>query len=212
MRLLFLSSLQGSNNRTLRHVLGSWYRKGKFGYIPSFPDPYGVYFQQTKDWFLQQDPKGELRYLDIFDKSVRWWAERLKEFSGFVISGGNPFTLLLGLKRSGMGDSLVQIAKETDKPILGVDEGGEALTPEVWSKKAEGLHVVDFGIVPHYKKAESGRIERMVEEGHVPDAYAIPDTSALEVDDQRIIPIGEVVHLFRVGHTPKMFTPTEARG
>lgn len=212
MRLLFLSSTRGNNNRELKSLVGDWYKKGKIGYIPSFPDPFGVYFQETKDWFLKQDPKGELRYLDIFDKSVKWWAERLKEFSGFIISGGNPFTLLLGLKRSGMGDSLVQIARETNKPILGIDEGGVVLTPEIGTHNDEGLHVVDFGFYPHYKKIDSGKVGRLIDKGHIPDVYVVEDASGLGVEGNKIIPIGTVIHLFRDHHAPEMLTPAEARG
>ena len=218
MRLLFLSSAGGHNNRIIGFLIKDWYGEGKIGYIPSSPDPYGQIFQETKDWFCRQDPKRELKYLDIFDKSVRWWPDRLDEFSGFFINGGNASILHLGLQRSGMGQSLIQIAKDTEKPILGVDEGGMALTPEMGptlkdvTRHEEGLHVVDFGFWPHYETSSSKSVDQFAAKSHLPDVYAVTDASGLKVEGNMITPIGHVYHFVQGRRDLERFTPAEVKG
>lgn len=211
MRLLFLSETRGNNNRDIKSLVKSWYGKGKIGYIPSSPDPLGKYFQEAKDWIQSANPQSELKYLDIFDKSVKWWKELLNEFSGFYISGGDISNLLSGLRNSGMGETLARIARETEKPILGVSEGGIALTPEI-NLNTAGLNLVKFEFCPHYKGKNSQKVENYLDKSKVDDFYGVSEDSGLEVDGKNIIPIGQVYHFSLQHHAPESFTSSESKG
>ncbi|MDP1710506.1 MAG: Type 1 glutamine amidotransferase-like domain-containing protein [candidate division WWE3 bacterium] len=204
MRLLFISNTRGNKNPKIKSILGRWLgEEAKIGYVPSSSDPTRKYFAEVEEWFQGILKNARLFYLGIHDRKIGY--EELLEFDCLYLSGGNTYSLISGLGKSGAGEALKKIAESSEKPIIGVSAGGIVLTPDIRSAEAEndlgvtdfrGLALVDFGFYPHFKerskedlKCVKAFLDRV--EG-VEEVYALLDHSGLVWQDGVATPLGPV--------------------
>lgn len=204
MKLLFLSNTRGNPDPSIADLLKSWFtNQTKIGYIPSSSDPTRKYFKETENWLRAIQSGIKVDYLEIHD-GKKWEFDSVKDYNHFFISGGNTYHLLDGLRRSGMGNVIKKISRETDRGILGVSAGGIVLTPDIRSATAEndlgikdhdGLGLVDFGFCPHFKENDETifqEINTFFDETKIEKVYALPEYSGMLYDNDLLKPLGEV--------------------
>lgn len=100
--------------------------------------------------------------------------EKLMKSNILVISGGNPFQLLINLRKSGLDNAITQFVKKKEFVLAGYSAGAYILTPTLHTakifnennpggKKFEtqdtlkdftGLGIVDFEIIAHYSETQ----------------------------------------------------------
>ncbi len=217
MRLLFLSNTRGNTLPEVVNIASAWLGGEKrVGYIPSATDSERKYFKEVEDWFGSINFGIKLEYLEIYD-GTEWMSEQLEKYDGLFISGGNTYTLLKGLRDSGMGECIKNIARETEKPIIGVSAGGIVLTPDITSARAEnevglsdfsGLSLVKFGFYPHYNKDAEGdnEIRGYLNKKVTDEVFAATDVSGLITEKDKITPLGEVYRFEYSDLNPETFT------
>lgn len=198
MRLLFLSNTRTNENEEILNLISSLLpMNSKIGYIPSNPDNDRKYFKETENWFKKIGNNYIFEYLDIHNRKD-WQFNKINNFDGFFISGGNTYNLLRSVNDSGMAEALKKIAKETEKPIIGVSAGGIILTPNISIASDEqtiespdhiGLNLVGFGFCPHFDEGNLSKdqaIANYKQETGIIRVYAVPDTSAVFVEGHKI--------------------------
>jgi len=127
----------------------------------------------------------EVNQLDLreyFEKQVEL-EEKIKEYDGIWLTGGNAFVLILAMKLSGL-DKIIKNYYEDNRDflyggfsaatyVLGptlkgmhlVDDVNEKPYGEQYETTWEGLGILDYVIVPHYKSdhSESQSVEQSIE-------------------------------------------------
>ncbi len=91
--------------------------------------------------------------------------EKLERANILVITGGNTFTLLRNLKKSGLDKSIKEFSQKQELILAGFSAGAIVLTPTieicnlpgfdenlVGLEDLVGLNIVDFEIFPHYSE------------------------------------------------------------
>lgn len=91
--------------------------------------------------------------------------EKLNKANILVITGGNTFTLLRNLKKSGLDKSVKEFSQKQEFILAGFSAGAIVLTPTieicnlpdfdenlVELKDLSGLNILDFEIFPHYSE------------------------------------------------------------
>lgn len=88
-------------------------------------------------------------------------AKELKNYSCFIISGGDPGYLLQTLQDSLVWDKISSLHKQ-GATIIGSSAGAMVLAPQVWTRVYDfdeygqlyswepGLNLIDFGVIPHF--------------------------------------------------------------
>lgn len=89
--------------------------------------------------------------------------EKLLQSNILVISGGNTFTLLNNLRKSGLDKTISEFVEKSEFSIAGYSAGAIVLTPSIAICKLPGfdantvniedftgLGIVDFEVFPHY--------------------------------------------------------------
>jgi peptidase E len=197
MTLIFLSNTRTNETRELFDLIVRLLpNNSKIGYISSSPDNERKYLHETEGWFAKTGNKYIFEYLDIHNEKD-WTFDRIENFDGFFISGGNTYNLMNAINNSGMRESLIKIAHDTEKPIIGVSAGGIILTPNISIASAEneigllnhsGLGLVNFGFYPHFNNSPSEiqEIEEFKNTTGLSKVYAVSDTSAVLVDNSGI--------------------------
>lgn len=101
--------------------------------------------------------------------------EKLQSANIVMLTGGNTFTLLRNLRRSGLDKALIDFAKRDNIVLAGFSAGAAVLTPTInivnkeWSYGKDinsvnlddisGLNIVNFEVLPHFKKADIPDLE-----------------------------------------------------
>jgi peptidase E len=119
--------------------------------------------------------------LDYIDNSIidaTGEIEKLNKSNILIISGGDPFQLLLNLRSSGLDKAISQFIKKEDVIIAGYSAGAYVLTPSLEIAKLfnenypggkkyktqdqikdfKGLGIVDFEIFTHYSEVHHKKI------------------------------------------------------
>lgn len=91
--------------------------------------------------------------------------EKLQKANILIITGGNTFTLLKNLKKSGLDKNIKEFAQKQEFILAGFSAGAIVLTPTieicnlpgfdenlVGLEDLVGLNIVDFEIFPHYSE------------------------------------------------------------
>ncbi len=120
--------------------------------------------------------------------------EKLLNSNILVITGGNTFTLLRNLRRSGLDKAIKKFSKKNNFVLAGFSAGAIVLTPtikicnaplydenEVGLKNLKGLGIVNFEVFPHYSKKWKGFLEKY-ERGNKTKVKRIADDKTLVLD------------------------------
>lgn len=204
MKLLLLSNTRTNENEDILNLISTLLTSNsRIGYIPSAPDSERKYLKETELWFSKTGNTYTFDYLDIHNKKYLSLND-IKSYDGFFISGGNTYSLITALRNSGMTETLKQVARDCEKPIIGVSAGGIVLTPDIRTATSEnesgitdhsGLNLISFGFYPHFdlnNQSESKEIEVYKKTTGISQVYAVPDTSAIYVIGSEIVTIGNV--------------------
>lgn len=98
--------------------------------------------------------------------------EKLNRANILVITGGNTFTLLRNLKKSGLDKSIKEFVQKQEFVLAGFSAGAIVLTPTINICKLPGfdenlvelndlisLNLVDFEVFPHYSDDKKEMLE-----------------------------------------------------
>lgn len=135
-----------------------------FGYMPSdganCPEKY---INEWRNYATDYGYDFELINNSLEGEAAINEADKLLRCGVLVISGGNTFTLLRNLKRSGLDKTILEFSKRDNYVIVGFSAGAIVMTPTieicntpgfdenlVALVNLEGLNLVDFEVFPHY--------------------------------------------------------------
>ena len=122
----------------------------------------------------------QLEYIDNTAANKRKEIKKLNRSNILIISGGNPFTLLNNLRKSGLDKAIVKFTRKKEFILVGYSAGALILTPSLIIAKIisendpdkmkylsqidlhnlNGLGIVEFEIIPHYSKVKHEKIIR----------------------------------------------------
>jgi len=143
-----------------------------------------------------------LKYIDnsvIDDANEK---EKLRNSNILIISGGDPFQLLVNLRKSGLGTAITEFTKKEEFIIAGYSAGAYVLTPTLEIAKLfnesylggkkyktqdkikdfTGLGIVDFEIFAHYSEVHHKKILDHYIESRSKNVKTIADNEFLVVD------------------------------
>lgn len=99
--------------------------------------------------------------------------KKLEQANILCISGGNTFTLLRNLKRSGLDEAIVEFTKKPEFVLGGFSAGALVLSPTikvcetdnfdeniVELKDLIALSIVEFEVFPHYEEKFEDQVQR----------------------------------------------------
>ena len=141
--------------------------------VPNTPQEY------FDDWeSFAKKFKVNLEYIDNSAIDATSEKEKLRNSNILVISGGDPFQLLINLRKSGLDSAIIQFTKRDEFILAGYSAGAYVLTPTLEIAKIfnenypggkkyktqddlkdfTGLGIVDFEICAHYSEAHHKHI------------------------------------------------------
>jgi len=119
------------------------------------------YTDLWKSWAKDHDTK--FLFIDNSKEDAKEEIKKLLSANILVITGGNTFTLLRNLKRSGLDKAIIDFSKKDNFVINGFSAGALILSPTinicnlpnydenlVELKDLSGLNLVDYEVFPHY--------------------------------------------------------------
>jgi peptidase E len=133
----------------------------------------------TKDFSINLD------YVDNTAIDIINEREKLRKSNILIISGGDPFQLLINLRDSGLDSAIIQFAKKDEFIIAGYSAGAYVLSPTLAIAKLfnenypggkkyitqdkiknfTGLGIVDFEVCTHYlEKKHKNFLENYIEQ------------------------------------------------
>ncbi len=175
---------------------------------------------RSKRWMINELSKmanyigGIIDFVNIraYDKAEI--KKRLQNADLMYIVGGNNFILSDLFKETGFDDLLKEFVKE--KVIMGTSAGSIVLgrqieSDEYWKArygvaneeiKNKALGLVDFNIVPHYKREDHKQWDKEFLEKTLVDnpfeVYAVKDEQAIIYDEENVSFIGGEVEIFGI--------------
>ena len=128
--------------------------------------------------------------------------EKLMKSNILVISGGDPFQLLINLRKSGLDNAITQFTKKKEFILAGYSAGAYILTPILENAKIfnenypggkkyktqdklkdfTGLGIVDFEIIAHYSETQHREIFKNYIENNRRIVKTIADNQFLVID------------------------------
>jgi dipeptidase E len=197
LRLVLYSDFDHPGNLAIHERLLELIGKARprVGYVSSSPDPERIYFDGTRAHYAELGASLAC-YTDELDDRADSFAALL-DCDAIHLSGGNTFSFLAWLRRTGRLPALQTYARERGV-LAGVSAGAILMTPDVrsaaWCGDANvpsvndfrGLGLVPFSFLPH----AGSRGVSMPTAGDlalVPSPlYACPDGSGLVVEGDSI--------------------------
>jgi len=165
--------------------------------VPNTPQKY------LDDWEgFAKEFNANLEYIDNSVIEATSEKEKLRNSNILIISGGDPFQLLINLRKSGLGNAITQFTKKEEFIIAGYSAGAYVLTPTLEIAKIfnenyhggkkyktqdkikdfTGLGIVDFEIFAHYSKVHHKKILDRFIESRSKNVKTIADNEFLVVD------------------------------
>ena len=128
--------------------------------------------------------------------------EKLMKSNILVISGGDPFQLLINLRKSGLDNAITQFTKKKEFILAGYSAGAYILTPILETAKIfnenypggkkyktqdklkdfTGLGIVDFEIIAHYSETQHREIFKNYIENNRRIVKTIADDEFIVID------------------------------
>ena len=131
------------------------------------------------DWEVYaKENNVNLEYIDNSIKEAAGEKEKLNNSNILIISGGDPFQLLINLRKSGLDSAIKQFTKKNEFILAGYSAGAYVLTPTLEVAKIlninypggkkyktqdtledfSGLGIVDFELCAHYSETQHKKI------------------------------------------------------
>jgi peptidase E len=194
------------NNENFHEILNLIFPHSMKNKLPLFMPSQGVSNTLQKyfdDWEgFAKEFNINLEYIDncvIDDASEK---KKLINSNILIISGGDPFQLLVNLRKSGLGTAITQFTQKEEFIIAGYSAGAYVLTPTLeiakffnenypGGKKYKtqdkikdftGLGIVDFEIFAHYSEVHHKKILDHYIESRSKNVKTIADDEFLVVD------------------------------
>lgn len=151
-----------------------------------------------KDWFLKDiaDLKstgvGSVKMVEISELPKKTWLAELEKADVIFVEGGDVYYLRDQAIASGFADELPRLLK--DKLYVGVSAGTRLLNPDISvaalrydpAKNPEGLHIVDFCVIPHMNSERfKDRTPKLIEQklqDFGSTTYLIDDDTAILIE------------------------------
>jgi len=194
------------NNENFHEILNLIFPHSMKNKLPLFMPSQGVsntlqkYFDDWEDFAKEFNIN--LEYIDNSAKDDASEKEKLINSNILIISGGDPFQLLVNLRKSGLGAAITQFTKKEEFIIAGYSAGAYVLTPTLeiakffnenylGGKKYKtqdkikdftGLGIVDFEIFAHYSEVHHKKILDHYIESRSKNVKTIADDEFLVVD------------------------------
>lgn len=166
-RIILFSTITETNRDTILNLVFTKEIENKvLAYMPS--DGANCPQKYQDEWIGYSKKYGaEFRYIDNSIENAFGEAEKLLGANILIITGGNTFTFLNNLRKSGLDNVIKEFAQKNEYVIAGFSAGAIVLTPtikicnlpdfdinEVELKDLAGLGIVDFEVFPHYSEQE----------------------------------------------------------
>ena len=194
------------NNENFHEILNLIFPLSIKNKLPLFMPSQGVsktkqkYFDDWEDFVKEFNVN--LEYIDNSAKDDASEKEKLRNSNILIISGGDPFQLLVNLRKSGLGAAITQFTKKEEFIIAGYSAGAYVLTPTLeiakffnenyfGGKKYKtqdkikdftGLGIVDFEIFAHYSEVHHRKILDHYIESSGKNVKTIADDEFLVID------------------------------
>lgn len=161
--IVLMSSL--SNNialtNSIKELIGP--KPFKLAYIPSQTDKNRIYFEKVKPEFKALGVT-DFCYFDVDEEYQDSKLEEFKSCDGVFLSGGNTYSFLKNLQDKNINTYIKQMVLE-GKLLTGVSAGSIIMSKtikiasfydenEVQLEQLDGLDLVDFEFMPHWKETE----------------------------------------------------------
>lgn len=192
--VLFSTFLTGESlNKLLELIFPVEIQNKVLAYMPSDgADINNEYLDQWKQFARDYNAK-----FNLIDNSKTEAGEEMRKILAsniLVITGGNTFTLLRNLRRSGSGKAVKDFTKKSDFVLAGFSAGAIVLTPTieicnaldydeniVGIKNLRGLNIVSFEVFPHYSEKWRDFLEKYERDNNV-EVRKIADGDTLILD------------------------------
>ena len=144
----------------------------------------------------------KLDYIDNSMIDTTSEIEKLMKSNILVVSGGDPFQLLINLRISGLDNAIMQFTKKKEFILAGYSAGAYILTPTLKTAKIfnenypsgkkyksqdklknfTGFGIVDFEIIAHYSKTQHRKIFKNYIENNKGNVKPIADDEFIVID------------------------------
>lgn len=125
------------------------------------------------DWIeYSKSFNAKLEVIDNLSQKPKKEIEALQQANILIISGGDPFQLLINLRDSGLDEAIIKFTQKDDFILAGYSAGAFVLTPSLEVAKIlnmnypsgkkyisqeqledfSGLGIVDFEVFPHFQR------------------------------------------------------------
>lgn len=194
------------NNENFHEILNLIFPHSIKNKLPLFMPSQGVsntlqkYFDDWEDFIREFEII--LEYIDNSVVDATSEKEKLRNSNILIISGGDPFQLLINLRKSGLDTAITQFTKKEEFIIAGYSAGAYVLTPTLKTAKIfnenypggkkyktqdkikdfTGLGIVDFEIFAHYSEVHHKKILDHYIESRSKNVKTIADNEFLVVD------------------------------
>ncbi len=173
--VLFSTFLPGKNlNKLLELIFPAEMPSKVLSYMPS--DEAVLKKNYLKQW--KQFAKNHNTKFNLIDNyktgsEAKWEIKKILSSNILVITGGNTFTLLRNLRRSGLDKAVKEFVKKDNFILAGFSAGAIVLSPTIRVcnipgydentvdiKDFTGLKIIDFEVFPHYSEKWKSLLEK----------------------------------------------------
>jgi len=202
MKLLLTSA--GINTSTIANVLKRWIKDIRIAFIPTAAN----IEEGNKDWLIDDYNDclklGSVDIVDISALDKKIWLSRLQKANVIVVGGGNTEYLLKCIISSGLHKELPKLLK--DRVYVGISAGSIILSKTLNASSeflygdetkitVAGLGYVNFNVRPHLNSEHFPKVRNSILKTVVKnldgDTYALDNSSAIIVDEEKISVISE---------------------
>lgn len=131
------------------------------------------YLKQWKQFAKNHNTKFNLIDNYKTGSEAKWEIKKILSSNILVITGGNTFTLLRNLRRSGLDKAVKEFVKKDNFILAGFSAGAIVLSPTIRVcnipgydentvdiKDFTGLKIIDFEVFPHYSEKWKSLLEK----------------------------------------------------
>jgi len=194
------------NNENLQEILNLIFPRSMKKKCPLFMPSQGIantlqqYFDDWEDFAKQFNVN--LEYIDNSVIDATNEKEKLSNSNILIISGGDPFQLLINLRKSGLDAAITQFTKKKEFILAGYSAGAYVLTPSLEVAKLfnenypggkkymtqdkiedfAGLGFVNFEICAHYSETHHKQFLENYIENNRNEVKLLGDNDFLVID------------------------------
>ena len=164
-RVILFSKLTDQNKaKLLKKIFPKELKNKRLAYMPSDGrEMRPKYISQWRNYALNNNSEFVVVNNSKRGQAASKEANKIRSANILIITGGNTFTLLNHLRRSGLDKAVKEFVSKDNFVLAGFSAGAIVLTPtievatlegydenKVGLKNLIGLNIVDFEVLPHY--------------------------------------------------------------